>query len=103
MREQYKDFIRGCAFRETLLCHTEVEIAPDLLVERVLKLYASCDALPKEDEPRPERQYDHLPPPGRIRIGNVASFDLRSIEVLSGPTGPLQFRSKRFWRPRKLQ
>jgi methyltransferase-like protein len=50
VREQYKDFIRGCAFRETLLCHRELEIAPDLLVERVAKLYASCDATPKEEE-----------------------------------------------------
>ena len=50
VREQYKDFVRGSAFRETLLCHRELEIAPDLLVERVPKLYASCDAAPKEDE-----------------------------------------------------
>jgi methyltransferase-like protein/SAM-dependent methyltransferase len=50
VREQYKDFIRGCAFRDTLLCHRELEIAPDLLVERVAKLYASCDATAKEEE-----------------------------------------------------
>jgi methyltransferase-like protein len=50
IREQYKDFIRGCAFRETLLCHRETAIAPDLLVERVPSLYASCDAIPKEEE-----------------------------------------------------
>src|SRR5580692_2540503 len=49
VREQYKDFIRGCAFRETVLCRRELEIAPDLLVERVPELYASCDAAPKED------------------------------------------------------
>ncbi len=49
VREQYKDFIRGCAFRETLLCRTEVEIAPDLLVGRVRKLYVSCDAVSKEE------------------------------------------------------
>jgi methyltransferase-like protein/SAM-dependent methyltransferase len=48
VREQYKDFIRGCAFRETLLCHTEFEIASDLLIECVPRLYASCDAIPKE-------------------------------------------------------
>jgi methyltransferase-like protein len=48
VREQYKDFIRGSAFRETLLCHGEIELASDLLVERVAKLYASCDAVPKE-------------------------------------------------------
>jgi methyltransferase-like protein/SAM-dependent methyltransferase len=50
VREQYKDFIRGCAFRETVLCHQDLEISPDLLVEQVPKLYASCDAAPKEDE-----------------------------------------------------
>jgi len=50
VREQYKDFIRGCAFRETLLCHREVEIAPDPLVERVPKLYLSCDATTKDEE-----------------------------------------------------
>ena len=49
VREQYKDFISGSAFRETLLCHRELEIASDLLLERVPKLYASCDAVPKED------------------------------------------------------
>jgi methyltransferase-like protein/SAM-dependent methyltransferase len=49
VREQYKDFIRGCSFRETLLCHSELEISSDLLIERVPKLYASCDAVPKED------------------------------------------------------
>jgi methyltransferase-like protein/SAM-dependent methyltransferase len=56
VREQYKDFIRGCAFRETLLCHRELEIAPDLLVERVPKLYASCDATPKTEEEDPSGQ-----------------------------------------------
>jgi methyltransferase-like protein/trans-aconitate methyltransferase len=49
VREQYKDFIRGSGFRQTLLCHKEIELAPDLLVERVPKLYASCDAAPQEN------------------------------------------------------
>jgi methyltransferase-like protein/predicted O-methyltransferase YrrM len=53
VREQYKDFIRGSAFRETLLCHRELELAPDLLMERVPKLYASCDAIRKEDNADP--------------------------------------------------
>jgi methyltransferase-like protein/trans-aconitate methyltransferase len=48
VREQYKDFIRGCSFRETLLCHSELEISSDLLLDRVPRLYASCDAIPKE-------------------------------------------------------
>jgi len=48
VREQYKDFIRGCAFRQTLLCHQEVELASDLLSERALALYAMCNAVPVE-------------------------------------------------------
>jgi methyltransferase-like protein len=49
VREQYKDFIRGSAFRQTLLCHKEIKLAPDLLIERIPKLYASCDAAPQEN------------------------------------------------------
>jgi methyltransferase-like protein len=49
VREQYKDFIRGTAFRETLLCHTEITIVSNALVERVPKLFACCDATPKEE------------------------------------------------------
>jgi methyltransferase-like protein/SAM-dependent methyltransferase len=56
VREQYKDFIRGCSFRETLLCHRELEIAPDLLIERVPELYASCDAAVKGDDGSPDGQ-----------------------------------------------
>ena len=44
VREQYKDFFLGRAFRETLLCHGELRLAPDFLPEKVWKLYASCDA-----------------------------------------------------------
>jgi len=49
VREQYKDFIRGCAFRQTLLCHQEVELASDLVGERALALYAMCNAVPVEN------------------------------------------------------
>ena len=49
VREQYKDFIRGSGFRQTLLCRNEIELAPDLLLERVPQLYASCDAAPQEN------------------------------------------------------
>ena len=45
VREQYKDFFLGRAFRETLLCHGELQLAPDFLPERVPKLYAACDAI----------------------------------------------------------
>jgi SAM-dependent methyltransferase len=48
VREQYKDFIRGSAFRQTLLCHKKIALAPDVLIDRVPKLYASCDAAPQE-------------------------------------------------------
>src|SRR5580704_19038147 len=49
VREQYKDFIRGSGFRQTLLCRNEIELAPDLLLERVPQLCASCDAAPQEN------------------------------------------------------
>jgi methyltransferase-like protein len=52
VREQYKDFIRGSAFRQTLLCRKEIELAPGLLIDRVPKLYASCDAAPQTSEER---------------------------------------------------
>jgi methyltransferase-like protein/trans-aconitate methyltransferase len=48
VREQYKDFIRGTAFRQTLLCHKEIALAPDLIIDRLPKLYASCDASPDQ-------------------------------------------------------
>jgi SAM-dependent methyltransferase len=49
VREQYKDFVSGCGFRRTLLCYQEIELAPDLLVERIPKLYVSCDAVATEE------------------------------------------------------
>ena len=45
VREQYKDFFLGRAFRETLLCHEELRLAPDFLSEKVSELYCSCDAM----------------------------------------------------------
>jgi methyltransferase-like protein len=48
VREQFKDFLRACGFRQTLLCHAELELAPDLLVERIPQLYAMCDAVQVE-------------------------------------------------------
>jgi methyltransferase-like protein/trans-aconitate methyltransferase len=49
VQEQYKDFIRGCAFRQTLLCHQEVRLSPDLLIDRTPKLYVMCDAIAVEN------------------------------------------------------
>ena len=80
VREQYKDFIRGSGFRQTLLCHNEIELAPDLLLERVPKLYASCDAAPQENSGGAEWRGHPLPPAGRSGIGNDPSSDLRRVE-----------------------
>ena len=51
VREQYKDFFRGTAFRQTLLCQKEIELSPDILIDRIPRLYASCDAVPQETGP----------------------------------------------------
>jgi SAM-dependent methyltransferase len=48
VREQFKDFLSACGFRQNLLCHQEVQLAPSLLLERVSELYALCDAIPFE-------------------------------------------------------
>ena len=48
VREQYKDFLCGTGFRRSLLCKKEIQLAPDLQVERVRKLYANCGAVPAE-------------------------------------------------------
>jgi methyltransferase-like protein/trans-aconitate methyltransferase len=50
VREQYKDFIRGTAFRQTLLCHREIPLAPDILIDRIPKLYVCCDATLEKSE-----------------------------------------------------
>ncbi len=44
VREQFKDFLRGCAFRQTVLCPQGRELAPAPLVERVPQLFGMCDA-----------------------------------------------------------
>jgi methyltransferase-like protein/trans-aconitate methyltransferase len=49
VREQYKDFIRGCAFRQTLLCQQEARLSPELLSQRTQELYAMCSAIPIEN------------------------------------------------------
>lgn len=53
VREQYKDFIRGMAFRQTLLCHREITLAPDILIHRIPNLYVSCDATSEKSEVDP--------------------------------------------------
>jgi SAM-dependent methyltransferase/methyltransferase-like protein len=43
VREQYKDFLRGTGFRQTLLCKKEIQLAPAFLDERIPALFAMCD------------------------------------------------------------
>jgi methyltransferase-like protein/2-polyprenyl-3-methyl-5-hydroxy-6-metoxy-1,4-benzoquinol methylase len=50
VREQYKDFFLGRAFRETLLCHGAVRLAPDFLSEKVSELFCSCDAIQSDEQ-----------------------------------------------------
>ena len=49
VREQYKDFLRGTGFRQTLLCRKEIQLAPALLDERIPALFAMCDFVPMTD------------------------------------------------------
>ncbi|MBV9671485.1 MAG: class I SAM-dependent methyltransferase, partial [Verrucomicrobia bacterium] len=44
VREQYKDFLRGCAFRQTLLCHDQMELSSDVRLDRISQVHATCDA-----------------------------------------------------------
>jgi methyltransferase-like protein/cyclopropane fatty-acyl-phospholipid synthase-like methyltransferase len=53
VREQYKDFVRGCGFRRTLLCHQDVQLSPRPMPERVTELYVSCDASPIQSDGGP--------------------------------------------------
>jgi len=53
VREQYKDFVRGCGFRRTLLCHQEVGLASTRVPEKVKALYVSCDASPVQSDGEP--------------------------------------------------
>ena len=73
VREQFKDFLRGWSFRQTVLCRKEIELAPNLLPERVQELYTMCDAAPL---PRTELQ------------GSAAAFRRPTgaeLEVAPGP------------------
>lgn len=48
VREQYFDFFKNRAFRQTLLCRAEVAVAEGPLAERVRRLYVSSRAKPVE-------------------------------------------------------
>ncbi|MBV8101772.1 MAG: methyltransferase regulatory domain-containing protein [Verrucomicrobia bacterium] len=43
--EQFKDFLVATGFRRTLLCRAEIDLAPDLVLERVRQLYLMSDAV----------------------------------------------------------
>jgi methyltransferase-like protein len=49
VREQYKDFLCGTGFRQTLLCRRELQLADAFLEERVPDLFAMCDSVPRTD------------------------------------------------------
>jgi methyltransferase-like protein/ubiquinone/menaquinone biosynthesis C-methylase UbiE len=82
VREQYKDFIRGCAFRQTLLCHREIEVAPDLLVERIPKLYATCDAAPKEERGGENEQVTLFCRPGGAELETKHPLICAALKIL---------------------
>lgn len=50
-RQQYWDFFRNRAFRQTLLCRAEIDVPEEPLAERVPKLYAASQARPTSAEP----------------------------------------------------
>jgi SAM-dependent methyltransferase len=45
--QQYLDFVRGTAFRRTLLCHHDVPVSAKLVPERILSLYAASSLAPR--------------------------------------------------------
>jgi methyltransferase-like protein/cyclopropane fatty-acyl-phospholipid synthase-like methyltransferase len=49
--EQYLDFIRGTAFRQSLLCHAEAEIKRPFALERLFSLSASASLRATSDSP----------------------------------------------------
>jgi SAM-dependent methyltransferase len=49
VREQYKDFLCGTGFRQTLLCRKETQLAAAFLEERIAELFAECDSVAIND------------------------------------------------------
>jgi SAM-dependent methyltransferase/methyltransferase-like protein len=50
IREQYKDFLCGTGFRQTLLCKKETQLAAVFLEERIPELFAECDFVAMNDQ-----------------------------------------------------
>ena len=61
VREQYKDFFAAPRSAQTLLCRKEIALAPDILIDRVPKLYASCDAVPQAERGREQSDHNVYP------------------------------------------
>jgi methyltransferase-like protein/trans-aconitate methyltransferase len=53
-REQYLDFVKGRMFRETLLCHHEVELKRPVPVNRLRDYYFSTDIMPGSPDLDPQ-------------------------------------------------
>jgi SAM-dependent methyltransferase len=49
VREQYKDFLCGTGFRQTLLCRKEIQLAASFLDERIPNLFAESDCVVMND------------------------------------------------------
>ena len=72
VREQYKDFLCGTGFRQTLLCRREARVAAAFLEERIPDLFAMCDSVSLTD---PEKAGDSpvefkTPGGGKFEIAN---------------------------------
>lgn len=52
-REQYLDFIEGRTFRQTLLCHRDLQLAGELKPERICNLLVAADAAPVSPQANP--------------------------------------------------
>ncbi|MBI1879376.1 MAG: methyltransferase regulatory domain-containing protein [Chloroflexi bacterium] len=49
--EQYMDFLRGRTFRQSLLCHQEVQFKRGVGPERLANLYVASNAVPETPQP----------------------------------------------------
>ena len=49
VREQYKDFLCGTGFRQTLLCRKETEFSAFFRDDRIPELFAECDSVAMND------------------------------------------------------
>jgi SAM-dependent methyltransferase/methyltransferase-like protein len=83
VREQYKDFIRGTAFRQTLLCHRGLTLAPDILIDRIPTLYASCDATLQKTEGDPGSKTTRFVRRGGSELETAHPLIVEALKVLS--------------------